>query len=1663
MGNWIRACAVIAMATFSCCYPPMATAADCPNEALRSGISAHLPGCRAYELVTPADSNGRLVETLNTFGFPPANQVVPSELASPTRDSLVFLTYQSALPDPRGGTGIADVYESERSSGEWQTTHRLTLSGLEAKRIIPGGVSPDHLYSFNRVEDPFSPLSIEGYPTQYLLQSGGDFELVGLGHLGTEPFAEGRYLGADGKHIVFSTGHGLLQSFLCIQNSACKVHQLEPDAAPTGTGAIYDREADGETHVVSLLPGEVPLKAGEEAFYKGTSKDASVTAFGVNGALYARIDNQETKQVASNDPTFAGVSEDGDYVFYVDPAGSGEAGVIHRFDTTTGIDIPVNSGDEGLIVNVSGNGSHVYFISKQALTGSEENEQGETARPPAKGAGTLADESTTASGVTAAEGTFLAGMEISGSGIPSGTTIVDVGLGTLTLSKPATQSGTAALSAGFPNLYVWSGGTPRYLATVLPSDLVKTSDAGSLYPALANWTSAVTNKPFEGNVEQGPGADSSRTNPDGTVLVFESKAQLTPYNNANHTEIYRYDDGDGGLLCVSCHPSTEPATKDAQLQDLINTPNSNVLHNVSDDGHHVFFETDEALVPEDVDGVNDIYEWQREGIDAGAKLISSGRSPRLPYPDVFGGEETPNFLFSITPDGDDVFFVSRDALTPGAPESGASAIYDARIGGGFPAPVEPLFCQEEDCRPQAGSTGTPSTSSTASESAQSSGNVKPHKHKCRHSKRKKSRCVKHKKKAKNHKGRRGATVSDAMGAGEDRAVASGESNQASQTSRVSSQGPPSATSLVADPRTNYGIDEVGAILAPTTAGAHPDFFTNITLTHTFKGNGELDESAIAATEEVRIDLPPGLLGNPNAVPRCTVGALVAFNCPTNSQVGVTRIFVTWLNKKLTEPVYNMVPPHPDEEIARFGFTAGLEKFPAFIDVKVRTASDYGVTATVYGTSSFVSLVGAETTLWGNPANPAHDKERLTPVEAPFCNTACKRPNGERPSTIPVSERKSFMTNPSGCQPMSLGASAKSYQFTDTHTASVSFGPITDCTGLPFAPSFEAEPTNHTAGAPTGLHTVLTLPQHLGEEERSTATMREARVTLPAGMQIAAGAANWIGTCSESQVGFHEEVDTACPDNSKLGTATISSPALPEPIEGAIYQRTPSPGHQFGLWLTADALGLHVKLPGELEPDKATGRLTAVFRDLPQVPVGQIELDVWGGSRAPLQNPDRCGIYTTDYSFSPHSNDPAAAGQSTMQITEGCDQPFSPTLHAGVTKPVAGAFSPFVFDLNRDDGSQALRGFVLRMPDGELAKIKGVPLCSDADATAGTCPAGSRIGSLQATTGPGPDPLQVPQPGKPEPQIYLAGPYQGAPFSIISEVPAQAGPFDLGTLAVRSGLEVEPESGRAVVKADPLPQFFEGVGIAYRHLHAMVDRPEFSLNPTDCREAKVTSDVTSTTGTVAHPAARFQIDGCKRLKFKPRLSLKLRGGTKRADYPALIAVLKARKSDANIAFTSVALPHSEFLAQEHIGTICTRKQFAVDKCPKKSVYGKAKAWTPLLGKPLAGPVYLRSSDHPLPDLVAKLGGQLEIFLVGRIDSVNGGIRTTFESVPDAPVSKFVLKMKGGKKGLLTNSTDICRGAHRATAVMRAQNGRVANLRPGLVASSCGSSKKGGKKK
>jgi hypothetical protein len=850
---------------------------------------------------------------------------------------------------------------------------------------------------------------------------------------------------------------------------------------------------------------------------------------------------------------------------------------------------------------------------------------------------------------------------------------------------------------------------------------------------------------------------------------------------------------------------------------------------------------------------------------------------------------------------------------------------------------------------------------------------------------------------------------------------------------------------------NFGFESVGAEETTAVAGLHPDMTTSFVLNHQ---EIEGAPKSSGRVEEVSVALPPGLVGDPTAFPRCSTGDFNALgNCPTASQVGIVKTHPSELPEAL-EPLYNLQPPNRNV-IARFGFYAVI--YPIYIDVSVRTGSDYGVTATVHDASGQAALISAATTLWGIPADPSHDEQRLTTLEALFCNTACLAPEGRRPSGL--TPPKPFLSNPTACEEQEVGFTAMTYQLPgQVFTAQAPLPPTTKCANLSFQPSLQIEPASHQAGAPTGLSAILRIPQNDAVSLPATSAMRAAKVTLPEGMTIASGAADGLEACSNEQVALGKEVDSTCPDASKLGTATFVSPPLPEAIHGAIYQRTPEPGHLFRIWLVTDEFGLHLKLPGEIKADPQTGQLTAEFKETPQLPVEEVDLEFKGGAGAPLKNPDACDAYSADYEFTPWSgNLPVTGKTQPIAINQGCGRGgFSPKLKAGAANPVAGSFSPLIVNLRREDGEENVGSMEVTLPKGELAKLKGVPLCPDAAAATGACPANSTIGSIAVSSGPGTRPLWIPQPGKAPTAIYLSGPYKGAPYSIVTVVPAQAGPFDLGTVVVRGGIYVNPNTAQATVAIDPLPQILKGVPVLYRTIHASIDRGKFALAPTNCEEMKVTSVVTSVHGAVTNPSDRFQVGECAALRFGPTLKLKLKGGTQRGDHPALTATLKTHRDEANINKVSVALPHSEFLAQEHIDTICTRAQFAVGNCPAGSVYGHAQAITSLLDKPLEGPVYLRSSNHPLPDLVVALHGQLDINLSGRIDSVNGGIRTTFSGVPDAPVTKFVLHMRGGKKSLLVNSTDICRSRHRAAVKMEGQNGKTHDPHP-LLVSGCGRGK------
>jgi hypothetical protein len=559
----------------------------------------------------------------------------------------------------------------------------------------------------------------------------------------------------------------------------------------------------------------------------------------------------------------------------------------------------------------------------------------------------------------------------------------------------------------------------------------------------------------------------------------------------------------------------------------------------------------------------------------------------------------------------------------------------------------------------------------------------------------------------------------------------------------------------------------------------------------------------------------------------------------------------------------------------------------------------------------------------------------------------------------------------------------------------------------------------------------------------------------------------------------------CPNAAKVGTVRVDTPVLDHPLTGDVFLASPHDNPYDSLLATylavADpASGIVLKLPGLVEPDPQTGQLTATFSELPQLPFEDLQVEFFRGATAPLKTGVACGTYQVNSDLTPWTAPEGAIVHKTdtYSIVRGAgggacaaDEASAPAkidFEAGTFEPSAGVYSPLTLKFSRADGTQQLDSIDSTLPRGLLAKLAGVTYCSDAAVEAArsksgkselanpSCPASSRVGNVSVAAGAGPTPFHV------EGDAFLAGPYKGAPVSVVVITPAVSGPFDLGNVVVRNALYVDPVTTQVHTVSDRIPSILEGIPLSIRSVLVNLDRNEFTRNPTSCNPLEVTALAGLLSGGSIPLANRFQVGDCGRLGFKPKLALSLTGATKRTGNPALKTVLTARDGDSNISRVAVSLPKSEFLDNSHIKTVCTRVQFAASQCPAGSVYGHARAFTPLLDAPIEGPVYLRSANK-LPDLVADLRGQINVVLAGHIDTTKaGGLRATFEEVPDAPVSKFVLDMVGGSKGLLENSKNLCAHTYKATVLIDGHTAKTADLKPALK-SSCKKPKKKKKRK
>jgi hypothetical protein len=876
-----------------------------------------------------------------------------------------------------------------------------------------------------------------------------------------------------------------------------------------------------------------------------------------------------------------------------------------------------------------------------------------------------------------------------------------------------------------------------------------------------------------------------------------------------------------------------------------------------------------------------------------------------------------------------------------------------------------------------------------------------------------------------------------------------------------------------------------------------------------------------------VELPPGFVGAASALPRCALAALAspAFvpPCPPASKVGTVTLVKGGGGEIGPFSMFSMAPERGYPAEFAFKFIGG-QTVVSYPQLRPR-AGGYGLNFTVPGASR-LELISVSVTLWGVPSQH--------PVPPTFPGQPDNPPLGG--PAIP------FLSNPSNCseaQPTTR-IYADSWEHPATmmpdgtpdlsdpnwKTSSVTNPQVTGCSDPALTsqwnPTISTNPVQEgpvQANAPSGLKVNLhfeqsndpTDPAYISGLKQydpsipQAPELKTATVTLPEGVAISPSGANGLGACSDQsslpqgdQVRYNDINPVTCPDASKIGTVTATSPLLaarnadeevtgPEPLSGDVYILAPHPGdlpaggegngtYRLLIQIENEKLGLNVKLPGVAVANKTTGQLTATFTENPQLPVKDLELEFFKGQRASLSTPKTCGTFTTTTDLeawsAPGTPDAHPSSSFDLGAGSGCAsslgaRPFNPSLSAGTTSSKAGASTPFVLNLSRGDNEQEISSLNVTLPPGLTARLAGVPYCPEAAIAAAktksgaaeqanpSCPLASQVGTLTTSAGPGANPYTV------SGNAYLAGPYKGAPLSFVFITPAVAGPFDLGNVVVRAAAFVNPETTQVTVKTDPIPQILDGVPLGIRSIQVNVDKPDFTLNPTDCEPMSVGVQVGGSSGASASPANHFQAGDCGALAFKPQLKLSLSGATRRIGHPGLKAVVTYPQQGAyaNIARAQVNLPHSEFLDQANLNRTCTKPVLLEGKCPASSIYGKAKAWTPLLEAPLEGPVYLVGGyGYKLPALVADLNGQIRVVLKGKVDSgPNKGIRNTFEAVPDAPVSRFVLEMKGGKKyGLLENSENLCKKPQRAIANFTAQNGLVDQTKP-LVANSCGKKK------
>jgi hypothetical protein len=845
----------------------------------------------------------------------------------------------------------------------------------------------------------------------------------------------------------------------------------------------------------------------------------------------------------------------------------------------------------------------------------------------------------------------------------------------------------------------------------------------------------------------------------------------------------------------------------------------------------------------------------------------------------------------------------------------------------------------------------------------------------------------------------------------------------------------------------------------TQAGSHPfKLSTTIALRQTEEVSSghtyQLSEGG--NIRDSIVELPPGLVGDPGATPQCsdrqfedTFSLGDGVVCPDDTQIGVAELDLS--GKSFNVPVYNLVPPHGLP--AEFGFS--IITTPVVLSPTVRTGSDYGIDVSFTSIPAAFSLIKGNVTLWGVPADPRHNLERGTCLQSNIQHPGL---DSECPATVPP---KPFLSLPTSCAgPLHFSARVDSWSAPGIfETTSTTTPGMIGCNELDFTPQVAVAPEPPEAASPAGLTVAIDVPQSYGDPEGlAEANLQNTTVTLPSGVTVNPSAADGLAACSEAQFGLHDAAEPECPNAAKIGSVEIATPLLENPLRGAVYlaqqgnlagNGTNPFGSLLAIYLSVKdpESGVLVKLAGEVKPDPATGQLVTTFLNDPPVPFDTLKLSFFGGPRAALVNPPKCGIYEMSTEMTPWSGGASAAPAAPFAITSGpgggpcpSSEPFNPQLVSGTTSDQAGGFTPFSLTFFRDDGEQNLSRIQVTTPIGLLGTLSTVALCGEPQAARGTCAPESQIGHVEVGVGAGSNPFYVP--GK----VYLTGSYNGAPYGLAFVVPAVAGPLNLGTVVVRAAVNVDPWTAALTVTSEPLPQILQGVPLNIRAVNVSLDRERFIFNPTNCDPLSIDANLTSSLGASVPVATHFQVTNCGALVFKPKFSVTTSGNTSRtrgASLDARIAV-PAGAPEANFARVKVELPKALPSRLTTLQKACTAATFEANPaaCPPASLVGYVKATTPLLPVELTGPAYFVShGGEAFPSLVVVLQGYgVRVDLVGATFISKAGITSsTFASVPDVPVSSFELYLPEGPYSALAANGDLCKQTLKMPTELVAQDG------------------------